>query len=324
MSTVPEFDDAAEFNMPAEPIYEVSALGGGLKLRNRRTVELTVQLASHVLELAEFEGERPFYESHAIFLARQMEANLFLWEQISIISCFYNGREYRMNARHTCWGRTHANLPDGARTPVQWLRYDAAEESDMRQLYASIDRGKPRTKGNVVLSYLLGRPEFVDFPGKVLRQLATSLSMWLWETLDQRKLHTGDECSYLLLTDYHKPAVYVGNFMRNCPVKSAKHLWRSPVVAAMFASFAKAPQIAKEFWTVVHDGIGVNDKQDPRYVLRHFLMTSSLSSIAGGDLKGVSEESMYRGCIQAWNIHRAGKTMRAIQPGKFESRPEAR
>src|SRR5436190_8943088 len=148
---------------PTEPIYEISSLGSGLELKSRKTVELTQEFANSFLETAEFTGDRPLRTSHVMFLCRQMEAAAFRWEQVNLMTCMWQGREYRMNGQHTCWARVYAELPKGARTPVAVLKYAAEAEQDMRQLYATIDRGAPRNRGNVVVSYLSGRSEFPDY-----------------------------------------------------------------------------------------------------------------------------------------------------------------
>lgn len=313
-----------ESNLPDEVIYDITSLGDGLKLRSRRTVELTIEQAAAVLELPEFVGERAFVNNHAVFLARQMEAGTFRWEQVNLATCFCDGREYRMNGHHTCWARVEAQLPKGTRTPVGWLRYEAASDQDMRQLYATFDRGKPRTMQDVVVSYIDGRAEFEGYDRLTMRQLAQGLAFWLWEDSHTRKLHSGDERAYLMLKDRHKVTMEVGGFIRAAGRKDYKHLSRMPVYAAMFATYNKAPQVAKEFWVVVRDGVGVTDKQDPRHVLRNYLMTTCLSVDKSSDQKSISGETMYRACVYCWNLYRAGKTIKNIRPGNTEARPEAK
>lgn len=315
-----------EPKMPDEPIYEIASLGEGLKLRSRKTTEFTKAVANTFLEMPEFVGERNMDNNHAVFLARQMESGTFRWEQVNVASCFCDGREYRMNGQHTAWGRIEADLPEGTRTPVQWLRYEAESDHDMRQLYATFDRGKPRSMGNVVVSYLSGRIEFDGYSKALLKMLAEGLAFWLWDEPDVRALHTGDERSYLLLADHYKTAMAVGGLMRSYPSpKESKHMRRAPVTAALFATLAKAPLVGAAFWKTVLEGVGITNKEDPQHVLRNYLMTTSLSKgPANSDMKSVTQEEMYRACLHSWNLHRGGKTIKSIKPASLEKRPEAK
>jgi hypothetical protein len=312
--------------MPKERVYDISSLGEGLALKMRKAHELTNRNAEAFLELADFPGDRKLQEPHVVFLARQMTAGTFRWEQVSLITCFWEGTEYRMNGQHTAWARLTSKLPDSHRTPVQLLKYEAKTEQDMRQLYASIDRGKPRNMGNVVISYLAGREEFPDYTKSLLKKLCQGLALWKWESDEQRSLHTGDERAYLMLTEHHKLALSVGNFLKTSETADSKHMNRAPSTAAMFATFHKAPQIAAEFWRVVRDGVGIDRKEDPRHALRNYLMTTALAatSRAGPDVRIVTQEEMYRGCLLAWNQYRANKPLRQIRSHKIDSRPEVR
>lgn len=322
---------APGIELPDEVFYDIAELGEGLILKNRRTIEFTPQFASDFLEIAEFTAgdekiDRNLQMDHVIYLARQMEGGMFRWEQVNLMVCLCEGGKYRMNGQHTAWARVTANLPEGVRTPVQLLTYEAATFQDMRQLYASIDRGKGRNRGNVVVSYLGGSDEFPGYSKGTLRKLASGLTWHLWENQDQRRLHNADEVSYLLLKDYHRTALAVGTLLNESKPADSKHINRQPVWGAMFATFAKAPQIAREFWIHVRDGVGIANKDDPRHTLRNFLMSSGLaaSRLHNGDTKTVSPEDMYRASLLTWNAHRQGRSLKQIRVNSLTERPEAR
>lgn len=322
-----EVDAADWMTKPDEPIHEISLLGGGLKLRSRKTVELTDKFAEQFLEKPVCTWDRGLEAVHVTFLSRHMDAGTFRWEQANLITCLLNGQEYRMNGQHTCWARIYADpakfKAHGGRAPVQILHYEAETEDDMRQLYATIDRGKVRHRGQVVVSYLAGREQFDGLGRGLLRKLASGLAFWLWEEPNIRGLHSPDEVSYLLLTDHYKTAIAVGGFLAACNAAAGKHLLRQPVMGAMFATFDKLPQVSKEFWPVVYDGLGVTEKRDLRYMLRNYLMLSSLSH-GKTELKQVSSEEMYRGCLLAWSNWRANKSVNHLQPSRLERRPEVK
>jgi hypothetical protein len=324
MEVKTEKHEQGNIPLPNEPIHEISSLGEGLLLKKRQTVELDEEFANNFMELAEIAGDRPLRTTHVIYLARQMEAELFRWEQASLITCICEGREYRMNGQHTCWARIEAKLPKHTRTPIQLLKYEAKSMQDMRQLYATIDRGMPRNMGQVVTSYLAEHPDFPNFNQAILRRLAEGLAQWLWEASELRKLHTGDERAYLLLTTHHKTALAVGSFLRESRKEGGGHLCRGPVIAAMFATFAKAPQIAKDFWTLTRDGVGITSKSHPCYTLRNWLLSAVISNSASPVVTGksVASNHMLWGCLQAWNAFRADRDLKHISPHKLSQRPE--
>lgn len=322
--------------MPAEEVYPISDLGEGIVLSNRRTIELTVDFAATFLEdNAEFwvndeKVDRKLGEPHVIHLAREMLAGNFRWEQVNLVVANLDGRAFRMNGQHTCWARIYADeqgLDKKTRCPVQLMRYNTATVQDARRLYASLDRGKSRTHGTVVNSHLLGSEEFDGYKGHHLTLLAQGLGQWLWPTSRQRSLHGADDRAYLMLKDHHRVALQVGEFIKESRAADFRHLKRAPTVAAMFETFHKAPQIASDFWSVIRDGIGLSDKQDPRWVLREYLKAAVMTGAthkASAEQNAVSQEEIYRACIHAWNAFRSQRRLKHLRISLSEDRPTAR
>ncbi len=311
-----------------EPIYSIADLGEGLKLTHRRAVELTEQEALNFLEMPEFIADRALDDNHVVFLTRQMSAGTFRWELVGLITCRLGGTTYRMNGQHTCWARSYAKLPRGTRTPVQMLEYTAKSDQDVRQLYATIDRGKARDMRDVIGSYLYGLAEFKDFNKKVLTVLGKGVALWLWQHQHARQVHTGDERAKLLRTDYYKVAMQIGTFLREGSGGhgiDTRHIRKAATVAAMFATYHSAPLVAAAFWATVRDGVGIAEKGDPRLTLRNQLMTTAVASGAKAhDTRTVAAEEMYRWCIMAWNAHRNNKQLKVIRADTSGERPEVR
>ncbi len=322
-------------DMPAEESYDVASMGEGLVLKNRKTVELDSKFAARFLDYPEFivddvKVDRNRSDSHVIYLARAMQAGTFLWEQVNLVLCTVAGTSNptRLNGQHTCWARLVAEdegLDPKTRCPVQLLSYEAETIEDMRRLYASIDSGRPRSQGVKVNAYLAGTDEFPNATKSSLRMIAQGIGIWLWESPEVRTLHGAEDRAYLLLKDHHKVAVFVSSFLDAAKPKDQKHFKRAPVVGAMFATFDKAPQIAYDFWRDVRDGLGITDKQDPKRVLRDWLMQASLAkSQYNGDLKTVTQEAMYRACIYCWNNHRANQKSKGLRIDLSLARPTAK
>jgi len=288
-------------------VLPITSLGEGLKIVKRDIVNFNKAFATKVLEMDVFGPDRAEDDRHVNKLLDAMKRGTFRWEHIMIKICTCNGKTYRMDGQHTAWARLYFDeAPHNL--AVQVLRYSAKSENDLRMLYASIDRGKPRTKGNVINSYLYQGTEFGIFNKSVIRQIAEGLSFWLWDK--ETSLHDGDEIAYLLRTEYLGLALSVGHFLANSQTTDTRHLRRSPVYAAIYATFQKSESAAKEFWYAVKVGSNL-EPQDPRLKLRNHLMTHAINAGRGGGSykKGVSGNDMYGWCIQAWNASRDNKKL---------------
>jgi hypothetical protein len=318
--------------MPGELIYDISELGEGITLKSRRTVELDPKYAAAFLDFPEFrvgdvKVDRNLSEGHVIHLAREMLAGNFRWEQVNLCLAELDGRKIRMNGQHTAWARLYADeqgLPPKTRCPVQLMHYECKTEADARRLYASLDRGRARGGATVVNSHLLGTEEYADVPPYVLKLLAAGLGVWLWEQGHVRGLHGGDDRAYLLLKEHHDVARHVADFIKDSKAKEFFHLKRAPVIGAMMATFQKNMKDSMIFWGDVKDGLGLSNKEDPRYILRNWLLRATLSKGSRTSTEAiiVGQEQMYRTCLMYWNAHRKGKVIKALRLDMDGPRPD--
>lgn len=305
---------------------DITSLGSQLKKTADEIVDLTENRAEWLLgntkEVHEFAGDRPLKEKHVDYLVGAMRRGTFRPELVTIVVCEHDGKLYRMNGQHTAWARIYL---ERKRWPckVRMLTYRAATEEDMRRLYASIDRSSPRSKGQVVGSYLKGSPGFEKVSDPVLRHLSQGFALWKWEASHERNANDGDAVAFHLKTGYYDLTMKVAAFLGELSQGSHKHLLRAPVVAAMYATFEKAPQIAREFWMAVANGVGVDTASDARLRLRDKLMQTSVG-LGGGASSAkakMTQEEMFRICLRAWNRHREGKPVNQLKPGSQGKRP---
>ena len=322
MTTLPEIDSVKQFDPSSisdEEVIQVSSLGEGLKLVAKTVVELTPSKAEEILTKDVFGPDRALDEAHVNKLINAMKRGTFRPEQVQLITCTYKGKEYRMNGQHTCWARYFLGEPK-YRCPVELLRYRAESEDDMRMLYASIDRAKPRTKSNIINSYLYESDAFPDYKKSVIKMLAEGLSLYLWDTNKQTK-HDGDEVAFLMKTEYLELSLKVGEFFKK--IQSERHLRRSPVYAAMFFTFSKNAGAAAEFWEAVRTGVNLQ-ANDPCLRLRNHLMSHAVNAGRGGGAykSGVPAEEMLGWCIQAWNAHREGNELKVFRSAKERIKPK--
>lgn len=294
-------------------VVDVTSLGNGLRLVRQRKVNFDPDEALKLIECEEFVGDRPLKQSHVDHLVRHMQRGTFHPEWVTLITCRYNGKVYRMNGQHTAWARLE--MPKAWECQVLMFEYEAQNEEDMRTLYSSIDRGSPRTKSNIINSYLVGCAEFDGVKAKTLAEVPRGFGLWRWATQHERQQHDGDVIAFLLKSEHYDLAKKVCGFLDKCSVREHRHMFRSPVVAAMFATFDKAPQIAVEFWQPVSDGTGLTMRGDARLKLRNELMQTAvgLGTGARSDKERVTQEFMYRICIAAWNAFREGRPLQILK-----------
>lgn len=302
-------------------VIDVTGLGGGLNKISQSTLNFTIEEAKKLLDLKEFAGDRHLKNAHVDSLIRAMKRGTFRPEFVCIIVCRFNGEVYRMNGQHTAWARVHR--PADYQCQVTFIEYNAETEEDMRTLYASIDRSSPRTRANVITAMLAGTEEFEGVKSGTLRIMPMGFALWHWKTAHERSQHDGDDVSYLVKTNHYDLAMKVCAFLDKFGAKDYRHIMRTPVVAAMFATFNRAPQVATEFWTTVANGLRVEKAADPRMRLRNELQRTAIAFGNGtqSDKKTVSQEFMYRQCLVAWNAYREDRTLQIIKVPATGSRP---
>jgi len=242
-----------------------------------------------------------------------MKRGTFHPEWVSIITCKLGDKVYRMNGQHTAWARL--DMPPKWPCEVTILEYEASTVEDMRTLYSTIDRGSPRTRANVIDSYLVGTEEFKEAKVQTIRFVPRGFTCWFWPTKNERSKHDGDDVAYLLKTDHYDLTLKICSFLNKYSPREHKHIFRGGVIGAMFATFHKAPQIATDFWSPVADGIGFSQRSDPRLKLRNELMQTAVGYGGGArsDKKKVSQELMFRNCIHAWNAFRENRVLQVLR-----------
>jgi len=284
---------------------------GGLRLVSSRTIKKFNP--DWLINMDVFAADRPLNQNWVDTLIDAMRRGTFRPEQVKISTCLLktDGKTYRMNGQHTAW----AVKETGIQYRFTHLHYEADTEDDMRQLYASIDRGRARTASNVLESYLYGIPSWEKVSKAKIRLLGSAFKLWYWQTKAERQKHDSDDVAYHLKGDHYDLAMKVQGMLKRVSKKDNPHAFRAPVVAAMFATCNKAPEVSKAFWGPVCTGIGISTATDPRLKLRSLLQQSSINTGSGSrtEKKHVSAEYMYRACITAWNAYRDKRKLRALK-----------
>ena len=178
----------------------------------------------------------------------------------------------------------------------------------------------------VMTSYLAGTDEFADVKARTLKSLPTGFALWLWPNRNDRSNNIADSVAYLLRTEYQVLANQVCAFLDNLSSTDHKHVFRSPTIGAMFATFGADKEASNEFWQAVCSGAGFTSAHDPRLRLRDELLNSNIAvGGRGGALKGgkknVDQEYMLRICLMAWNAFREDREVHVLRPNRSAHRP---
>jgi len=318
LDKIPLINSEKQFNIEAldkiEPVVPEGELAGGARLITRTTVELTTELAMEILELPEFKPDRGCDDNWVAQLVLRIKNGSFRQELVQIIVCTLEGKRYRINGQHCCWARVNCEMPD-LRLNVQMLTYHAENEHDMRQLYTQVDRAKPRTKSECISAMLFGSDKFPDLSKKTIKQLSEGLTLWQWGLHGIKSTkRSPEDISYLLEGEYYGLALKVAKLLIQCQSQSMKHMRRSPVYAAMFATVNKNEVDANTFWLAVRDGTNLN-MNDPQRRLRDALMSNAINAVHGGGLHKslVPIAEMYTWCVNCWNAFRAGEELKVLR-----------
>lgn len=338
--------DRMEFTgtiVPDNEIVDVNSLGRGLRLVSEHRGELNHAKAMEILELPEFivndqAVDRNLRDAHVSYLNNCMKRGTFHHEWVTIITCACDenifvregqvikaGTEVRMNGQHCCWA-TLGMPPDYTGT-VRFQRYHAKTLADMRQLYASIDRNAVRNASTVMDSLLQGTEQFIGLQKSVVRILVRGLGMWLHDDRHHGQAMDADSLACLIQTDWRDLTDKLIAFLKPIPpTEGIQWIYRVSVIAAMFETFNKVPTKALEFWNPVVTGLGFQSASDPRKRLHDFLVNSvvmSSASTRNRSKKQVTQEELYRVCINAWNSWRKGNEIKGLRSVGGTKRPKA-
>lgn len=292
-------------NAPAVKVKPASGIAEKLdyEIASDRRINLTREKAYAFLELATFQGERQVNERHVQALYNAFNAGRFMWEHVLIALCECEGKVYRINGQHTCWMRV--NIDKDEEAPVREMVYKVKDEAALRAVYSTFDQNKQRTPGHVMKALLVGTPEVAEIWPSQIGQLAAGLKMHLYEGRGENI--SVPDMAEIVSHESNDLFKQVGVFYQ-AQYDNYINIRRKACIAALFATFAAAPQKAYEFWTPICEQLGFTGKDDLRYKLRRFIDEHKMSrSFSTGMM--VCDEDLYRICINAWNKWRKGEAV---------------
>lgn len=304
-----------------KPTNVLKIASAGLRLIKEQKVIFDHHLCEKIIGYREMPGDRCLRPAHVQYLISAMMRGTFHPEWVRFIVCQWDSQAWRMNGQHCAMARLEMPAVCKEIGSVGLMFYEADTFEAMRELYASIDRGAPRTRANILSSYLADTEQFADSTPTMVKLLGTALTLWLWEGTHEKGKHDADEVAYLMQHQHKALVCTVMAFCQEEPkVLTNDYMRRGAVVAAMFETFTKVYQPSVDFWTAVRSGIGFDSADDPRLRLRNFLMTVKMGADAKQRTVKLDGETIYRICINAFNRWRAGEKVKVLLTTKERQR----
>jgi len=230
--------------------------------------------------------------------------------------CEETGKWYRINGKHTSnMLSKQETIPSDLQIAVQ--TYHADTLADAADLYATFDdRSSLRTLGDISKATMAAVPELVEFPKKFIGLAVTGMSLAIDGIPPPKRISAADKARRLV-TDTQFVIWLHEIFISE---KTAKHLWRGPVVAAIYSTYQKNRKDAFQFWILVRDETSTSPNTADRKLARWLNSVSidnGQGAIAPRHKKTNTKECMAK-CLTAWNAWRKG------MPSDLKYYPEKR
>lgn len=281
---------------------------------------VTIDLAKKHRDMQEFFGERPLGEARRSYLRAEIlggRAKLFDWVLAFVAS---TQSWYRVNGKHssTVVVDLAHQLPTGMQACVSKYHCDTIE--DLAELWAVFDsKASARSSRDIYHAVSSTIDELSGISDPVINVCVTGINISRTfryeppqkkEKVDLTEVGGGDPLTKKFLSPVEKASVLRENWpfvlfvegVAHSKTKSRKHVFRGPVIAAMFETYRKDQDACYEFWNSI-----ATDMAYPATVERWLHNYLSTSTIQGGNGKVVLPREMYVVCLLAWNTWRKGQ-----------------
>jgi hypothetical protein len=275
-----------------------------------KTIPLTRELAEDVATMRGTPGERVLDKGRLAYLRGRFEEGAFHTPEWAVATL--NGIRYRVNGQHSSNMLVSLNgtFPAGMR--VSWKEFHCDSVEDLADLFSQFDAAKSaRSLSDIVGAHASIHPEFSNIKKTYIQKAVSGIAYAMGLS---KKLATNDDRAKLVHS--HQAFIVWGSgFVR------AKHLDRSPVVAAMYKTWSKSPSHATEFWTLVRDE-NHPDVDHPTRVLATFLRDNIVRE-SQTRVNRWSPQAFAAKSIHAWNAFRTN-TRTALKCYDTEGWPEVK
>jgi hypothetical protein len=277
-----------------------------------KTEKVTQSLAMKFRDMDPVPHDRPLNPKRVEAYRKMLAAGLFRPVQWATVHCNETQMTYRVNGKHTSnLFAEYEQLPQLLYVTIE--HYHCDDLDDVARLYATFDsRTQVRTTNDINRAFAAVDDDLSLIPAKLINLCVTAVSYS--RNGDNARQRTAAERAECLLDDDVKVFAAWLHETLGSNNDSSRHLWRGPVVAAMYDTFKKSRKASSEFWMAVRDGTGTTPKKPDR-VLHRFLLTKTVNH--GGMATGgksssrgtmCSAREMYVKCLHAWNAWRRDTT----------------
>lgn len=275
-----------------------------------KTEKVTQSLSIRFRDMDPVPHDRPLNPKRLDAYRKMLAAGLFRPVQWATAYCNETQATYRANGKHTSnLFAEYEELPQAIHATIE--HYHCETLHDVARLYATFDsRTQVRTTNDINRAFAAIDPDLCELPTKIINLCVTAIS-YARHGGEYAKVPAAEraEC---LLDDPNKAFIaWVHDVLGSSANREASRLlWRSPVVAAMYASYQKSRRDANEFWLAVRDGTGTTPKTPDR-VLNRFLLSKNVTHGGATSKKASSltaPREMFVKCLHAWNAWRRDTT----------------
>lgn len=283
------------------------------ELVNAKTQKITAKLATEFSEMDAAPGDRRLSERRLQVYEKMVRSNNWRPCVWSRATCKETGGVYRVNGKHTSilFSTLAKEFPDCVVT-VEDYRCDSLE--DVGRLYGTFDASLTvRTSRDVNRAFAATVPELAKIPDRIVDICVTGICLHeVGGTPREMHKRPPQERSEVML-EHPEFVVWVSSLFVSGG--RLKHLLRSGVAGAMYATYAKCKRDADVFWAAVRDETGESPKCPDRLLAR-WLLTVAVNDGSGGHLpksKKADIREMYVRCLHAWNAFRRGAELQQIK-----------
>jgi hypothetical protein len=276
-------------------VIEEKAMTAAFKLISAETKPLTPELVSEFRALPPSPVERLRKESRIQHLRDKILAGnavTFHWAIAEL-----EGKKIRANGMHSSEMLEGLNgqFPDGL--TVHMDTYQVDDKQGLVRLFRQFDdRSSSRSPDDVSGAYQMLEEDLIDLDRKASKRAVEGIA-WYDDHVEGVKLRIGDD-RYAL---FHEKAVHPFLIWIDSVFDiKTKELEEVPILAAMWATYSRNADKAKEFWELVKRGGEAGVEAHPTTRLDDWLKAAKEKELTI-PLKGAE---YYNGCIFAWNAFR--------------------
>lgn len=274
-----------------------------------KTQRITAELARQFAEMDPAPDDRPLSENRLKVYENVARAGHFRPVEWSVAFCKETGGTYRVNGKHT--STLFARLPLADIPPLFAVvqRYECDTLTDVSRLYSTFDsRTQSRTVSDINRTFAACVPSLHGVVAPRLIDLCISAIWYSSKLGDYTRIPPQERAEVIL---EHPDFALWANEVLGGKKHSNSHIAIMPVIAAMYATYQKAPRIATTFWTAVKDRDGESVKTPTRRLGEWLLVVKAgrgRYTNTGSRIRKIPEREYFVKCIHAWNAYRAGET----------------